>query len=76
MLFSVHKWLIMVLPLVLVIVYAVQKVYLRSLRQLQALELESKAVVVSGFLESVSCHLSSSYLLDTRQDASIIYKLS
>ncbi|KUI57164.1 Multidrug resistance-associated protein 1 [Cytospora mali] len=41
------------LPLGAVVVYLVQRVYLRTSRQLRLLELESRAAVVSGFLEAV-----------------------
>lgn len=41
------------LPFSVVIVYIVQKVYLRTSRQLRILELESRAAVFSSFLETV-----------------------
>ncbi|ORY66313.1 putative ABC transporter [Pseudomassariella vexata] len=47
-----QKWLVVSLPVCSVIIYAVQKVYLRTSRQLRFLELESKAAVFSSFLES------------------------
>lgn len=37
----------------MVVVYVVQKVYLRTSRQLRFIELESRAAVFSSFLESV-----------------------
>lgn len=49
-----QKWLLLSLPAVLAVVYIVQKVYLRTSRQLRFLELESRAVTFSSFLESVS----------------------
>jgi hypothetical protein len=36
------------------LVYMIQKVYLKTSRQLRFLELESRAAVLSSFLESVS----------------------
>jgi len=41
------------LPLCVVIVYLIQKVYLRTSRQLRLLDLESQSAVYSSFLESV-----------------------
>ena len=46
--------LVISLPICMVIVYAVQKLYLRTSRQLRLLELEARAYVFSSFLESVS----------------------
>lgn len=48
-----QKWLVLSLPACIVIVYIVQKVYLRTSRQLRFIELESRAAVFSSFLESV-----------------------
>ncbi|TVY43016.1 ABC transporter [Lachnellula occidentalis] len=53
LLFIAQKWLTMSLPACMLIVYIVQKVYLRTSRQLRFLELESRAGVFSSFLESV-----------------------
>ena len=54
LLFIAQKWLTMSLPGCMLIVYVIQKVYLRTSRQLRFLELESRAGVFSSFLESVS----------------------
>ncbi|KAK8134988.1 hypothetical protein PG984_007000 [Apiospora sp. TS-2023a] len=48
-----EKWLALSLPTCVVVVYAVQRLYLRTSRQLRFLELESRAGVLSSFLESV-----------------------
>jgi len=48
-----EKWLALSLPPFILLIYVVQKVYLRTSRQLRLLELESKAGVFSSFLESV-----------------------
>ncbi|KAI0127391.1 putative ABC transporter [Xylariales sp. AK1849] len=48
-----EKWLIMLFPPCVLLVYLVQKVYLRTSRQLRYLELEARASVFSSFLESV-----------------------
>ena len=53
LLFIAQKWLALTLPIFLIIVYIVQKIYLRTSRQLRFLELESHAAVFSSFLESV-----------------------
>ncbi|RAH84629.1 putative ABC transporter [Aspergillus japonicus CBS 114.51] len=47
------KWLAVSLPACGLLVYFVQKVYLRTSRQLRLLELESRAGVFSSFLESI-----------------------
>jgi ATP-binding cassette subfamily C (CFTR/MRP) protein 1 len=52
-LFIAQKWLAIILPGCMVLVYIVQKFYLRTSRQLRFLELESRANVFSNFLESV-----------------------
>lgn len=49
-----ERWLALSLPACVVVVYVVQKFYLRTSRQLRYLELESRAGVFSNFLESVS----------------------
>ncbi|KAI8946261.1 putative ABC transporter [Xylaria longipes] len=53
LLYISQKWLIVSFPVCAFIVYAVQKIYLRSSRQLRFLELHSRAAVFSSFLESV-----------------------
>ena len=53
-LLMVQKLLSLSLPVCVLVVYLVQKVYLRTSRQLRFLELESRAAVFSSFLESVS----------------------
>ena len=53
LLFAAQKWLAVSLPACMLVVYVVQKVYLRTSRQLRFLELEAGAEVFSSFLESV-----------------------
>ncbi|KAH8596734.1 putative ABC transporter [Bisporella sp. PMI_857] len=53
LLFFTQKWLALSLPGCMALVYLVQKIYLRTSRQLRFLELESGAAVFSSFLESV-----------------------
>lgn len=53
LLFIAQKRLALTLPVCVVTVYLVQKVYLRTSRQLRLLELESQSAVYSSFLESV-----------------------
>ncbi|TVY57487.1 ABC transporter FUM19 [Lachnellula cervina] len=53
LLFIAQRWLTMSLPACMLFVYIVQKIYLRTSRQLRFLELESRAGVFSSFLESV-----------------------
>ncbi|EDN95157.1 hypothetical protein SS1G_11032 [Sclerotinia sclerotiorum 1980 UF-70] len=53
LLFVAQKWLTVSLPACMAVVYIVQKVYLRTSRQLRFLELEARAGVFSSFLESV-----------------------
>ncbi|KXH42042.1 hypothetical protein CNYM01_08392 [Colletotrichum nymphaeae SA-01] len=53
LLFSAQKLLALSLPLCAVVVYFVQRVYLRTSRQLRLLDLESQSAVYSSFLESV-----------------------
>ncbi|KAK5653329.1 hypothetical protein OQA88_9020 [Cercophora sp. LCS_1] len=48
-----QKLLGLSLPICMAVVYVVQKVYLRTSRQLRFIELESRAAVFSSFLESV-----------------------
>ncbi|KAI1347264.1 putative ABC transporter [Xylaria sp. FL0043] len=48
-----EKWLVIYLPVCAAVVYIVQKVYLRTSRQLRFLELQSQAGVFSSFLESI-----------------------
>lgn len=49
-----ERWLAVSLPVCMLVVYVVQKVYLRTSRQLRFLELEARAEVFSSFLETVS----------------------
>ena len=58
-LFMAQRWLSLSLPMCAAILYVVQKIYLRTSRQLRFLELESRATVFSSFLESVSTHCPS-----------------
>lgn len=53
LLFIVQRWLTLSFPFCIILVYIVQKVYLRTSRQLRLLELESRAGVFSSFLDSV-----------------------
>lgn len=53
LLFSAQKLMSLTLPLCMASVYLVQKVYLRTSRQLRLLDLESQSAVYSSFLESV-----------------------
>ncbi|PQE09792.1 hypothetical protein CJF30_00010773 [Rutstroemia sp. NJR-2017a BBW] len=53
LLFVAQKWLAVSLPACMIVVYIVQKVYLRTSRQLRFLELEARAGVFSSFLESI-----------------------
>ncbi|KAF5016110.1 hypothetical protein F66182_12314, partial [Fusarium sp. NRRL 66182] len=48
-----EKWLALSLPACVLLVYVIQKDYLRTSRQLRFLELESRAGVFSNFLETV-----------------------
>lgn len=48
-----EKWLALSLPACVLLVYIVQKAYVRTSRQLRFLELESRAGVISNFLETV-----------------------
>ncbi|KAF2721401.1 putative ABC transporter [Polychaeton citri CBS 116435] len=48
-----QKWLALTVPVCMIVVYVVQKLYLRTSRQLRFLELEARAGVFSSFLESV-----------------------
>ncbi|GIJ90521.1 hypothetical protein Asppvi_009478 [Aspergillus pseudoviridinutans] len=48
-----EKWLAVSLPASMLLVYVVQKVYLRTSRQLRSLELESRAGVFLSFLECI-----------------------
>ncbi|KAL0932221.1 ATP-binding cassette containing protein [Colletotrichum truncatum] len=52
LLFSAQKLMASTLPLCIIVVYIVQKVYLRTSRQLRLLDLESQSAVYSSFLES------------------------
>ncbi|KAI0176465.1 ABC transporter [Hypoxylon sp. FL1284] len=53
LLFIAQKLLTFTLPLCLAVVYAVQRVYLRTSRQLRLLELESKSAISVDFLETI-----------------------
>ncbi|SCV28572.1 related to multidrug resistance protein [Fusarium fujikuroi] len=53
LLFSAQKLLTATIPLCVLVVYVVQRVYLRTSRQLRLLQLESQSAVYSSFLESV-----------------------
>ncbi|GAB0146635.1 hypothetical protein EsHS_00007028 [Epichloe bromicola] len=48
-----ERWLAASLPVCMLLVYVVQKVYLRTSRQLRFLELEARAEVFSSFLETI-----------------------
>ncbi|KAK5995410.1 ABC multidrug transporter B [Cladobotryum mycophilum] len=48
----IQKWLAISLPLCLVVVYFVQRIYLRTSRQLRVLELESQSSLYGWFLET------------------------
>ncbi|KAH8903310.1 ABC transporter [Coniochaeta sp. PMI_546] len=53
LLFSAQKMMLLTLPLCVTAVYLIQRVYLRTSRQLRLLDLESQSAVYSSFLESV-----------------------
>ncbi|KAK0640764.1 P-loop containing nucleoside triphosphate hydrolase protein [Cercophora newfieldiana] len=53
LLFSAQKLMTLTLPICVATVYFVQKIYLRTSRQLRLLDLESQSAVYSSFLESV-----------------------
>lgn len=53
LLFAAQKLMAVTLPVCMLTVYLVQKVYLQTSRQLRLLELESQSAVYSSFLESV-----------------------
>ncbi|KAK2053375.1 ABC transporter [Colletotrichum caudatum] len=52
LLFSAQKFMTITLPFCLAIVYMIQRVYLRTSRQLRLLDLEAQSAVYSSFLES------------------------
>ena len=52
-LFVVNPMVAVTLPLCMSIVYFVQRVYLRTSRQLRFLEIESKSALYSNFVEMV-----------------------
>jgi hypothetical protein len=54
LLFAAQKLMAVTLPVCIITVYLIQKVYLQTSRQLRLLELESQSAVYSSFLESVS----------------------
>lgn len=49
------------LPFSAAVVYVVQKVYLRTSRQLRFLELESRSAVYSSFLETVGAFFTAEF---------------
>lgn len=51
---QVQRPLFATLPICAIVVYFVQKLYLRTSRQLRVLELESHSALYSWFLETVS----------------------
>ncbi|OTA04131.1 MRP-type ABC transporter [Trichoderma parareesei] len=53
LLFAAQKLMAVTLPVCIITVYLIQKVYLQTSRQLRLLELESQSAVYSSFLESV-----------------------
>ncbi|KAF4783878.1 hypothetical protein HER10_EVM0001269 [Colletotrichum scovillei] len=53
LLFSAQKMMATTLPLCMIAIYLIQKIYLRTSRQLRLLDLESQSAVYSSFLESV-----------------------
>ena len=57
LLFSSQRRILVTLPFCAVIVYFIQKIYLRTSRQLRFLELESRSAVYSSFLETVCSNL-------------------
>ena len=52
----IQKQILVTLPFSTLVVYFVQKIYLRTSRQLRFLELESVSAVYSSFLETVWSH--------------------
>ncbi|KAF4963705.1 hypothetical protein FSARC_8302 [Fusarium sarcochroum] len=52
LLFSAQKLMTLTIPICVLAVYLIQRVYLRTSRQLRLLELESQSAVFSNFLES------------------------
>jgi ATP-binding cassette subfamily C (CFTR/MRP) protein 1 len=62
---SIQRPILVTLPFCAMIVYFVQKIYLRTSRQLRFLELESKSAVYSNFLETVWHHVISHIALLT-----------
>ncbi|OBT68976.1 hypothetical protein VE03_01419 [Pseudogymnoascus sp. 23342-1-I1] len=53
LLFGVQKALIATLPFCIGAVYVIQRIYLRTSRQLRLIELESRSAVYSSFLETI-----------------------
>lgn len=53
LLLTTQRLLLLTLPVCMLVVYFVQKLYLRTSRQLRLLELESKAGVLTAFMETV-----------------------
>ena len=54
LLFFVQSKLLWTVPICTLLVFTIQKIYLRTSRQLRLLELESRSSLYSGFLELVS----------------------
>ncbi|KAI9929684.1 hypothetical protein MW887_001160 [Aspergillus wentii] len=50
---SASKWAALILPVLLLVLYIIQKFYLRSSRQLRLLDLEAKTPLYSHFLETL-----------------------
>ncbi|KAI1809574.1 putative ABC transporter [Poronia punctata] len=48
-----QKWLVLSLPLCMVVLWVVQKIYLRTSKQLRFLELQSRAGIFTSFLDSI-----------------------
>lgn len=62
LLFATQKLMAVTLPICVVIVYLVQKLYLQISRQLRLLEPESQSAVYSSFLESVWHNLEMQFI--------------
>ncbi|THW88478.1 hypothetical protein D6D15_05951 [Aureobasidium pullulans] len=75
LLLTSQKLLVFALPIYAIFIYIVQKVYLRTSRQIRYLELESRSAVYSSFLETVegittirSSNQQQTYLSRTTQN--------
>jgi ABC-type multidrug transport system fused ATPase/permease subunit len=53
LLFGAQKLMALTLPVCMIAVYFIQRLYLRTSRQLRLLELESQSAVITSFLESI-----------------------